>query len=305
MTRSATLVVGTRGSKLAQWQADWVKDRLAAAGYEVEIKVIKTTGDKLADVALTQAGTKGLFIKEIEEALLAGDVDLAVHSMKDLPNEQPHGLCVAAVPKRDDARDVLISRDGRRLGDLPSRARLGTSSLRRLSQLRCLRSDLEVVPLRGNIDTRLKKLDQGDYHAVVLAAAGVCRLGLQQRIAQCFAVEEMCPAVGQGALAVEIRKGDSRIERAVAPLDHSASHRAVRAERAMLRRLGGGCQVPIAAHAVVEDSRLRLLGVVASLDGLKIIRAAASGPSEDPEDVGAKLAQELLDQGAGAIIATT
>jgi hydroxymethylbilane synthase len=295
-------IIGSRGSQLALWQANWVKDRLAAAGYDVEIKVIKTTGDKLQNVPLTQSGTKGLFIKEIEEALAAGEVDLAVHSMKDLPTELPAGLVVAAVPEREDARDVFISRDGKRFGELPAGARVGTSSVRRQSQLRKLRTDLELVPMRGNLDTRLRKLDRGDCHALVLAAAGVHRLRLRQRITEYFSPEQLCPAVGQGALAIEIRQGDERTAGAVRPLDHDTTHQAVRTERAMLRHLGGGCQVPIAAYATPQSEELSLVGVVASLDGSELIRATASGLIGDPEGLGARVAQDLLEQGARAFL---
>ncbi len=299
------IIIGSRGSQLALWQANWVKDRLMAAGHQVEVKAIKTTGDRLAHVPLTQSGTKGLFIKEIEEALAAGRIDLAVHSLKDLPTEQPGGLYVAAVPEREDARDVFISRNGQPFNLLPSGARVGTSSLRRLAQLRVLRRDLEGVPLRGNLDTRLKKLDGGECEALVLAAAGLERLGLSERITSTFALDEMCPAVGQGALAIEIRQGDERIECAVEPLDHVTTHRAVRAERATLRHLGGGCQVPIAAHAVAEGNDMRLLGVVASTDGDEVIRAAAVGPRDDPEGLGKKVAEDLLKQGARTILTSS
>ncbi len=296
------IVVGTRGSPLALWQANWVKDRLTVAGHEVEIKVIKTTGDKLANVPLAQAGTKGLFIKEIEEALLEGGADLAVHSLKDLPTEQPEGLVVAAVPEREDPRDALISKSGMSLASLPAGARVGTSSLRRMSQLRTLRQDLEVIPLRGNIDTRLRKLDRGDCDALVMAAAGLRRLGLAGRVTEYFSPDRMCPAVGQGALGVEIRRGAREIVDAVKRLDHPATHQAVRAERAMLRHLGGGCQVPIAAYAVPNGRELELFGVVASLDGRRVIRARAGGSMDDPERLGGTVAQNLLGQGARAIL---
>ncbi len=296
------IIIGSRGSRLALWQANWVKGRLTAAGGEIEIKIIKTTGDKLANIPLTQSGTKGLFIKEIEEALVAEEVDLAVHSLKDLPTEQPEGLTVAAVPEREDARDVLISNDGRGFFELPPGARVGTSSLRRQSQLRRLRAALEIVPLRGNLDTRLKKLDRGDCEAVVLAAAGVRRLGLADRITGYFSPEQLCPAVGQGALAIEIRADDQRMQKVVAPLDHSPTHRAILAERAMLRHLGGGCQVPIAAHATSTSEQLRLVGVVASLDGSETVRASAVGPAGEPEALGATVARRLLEQGAGSIL---
>ncbi len=295
-------IIGTRGSQLALWQANWVKDRLAGAGHEVEIRVIKTSGDQMANIPLTASGTKGLFIKEIEEALLDGSVDLAVHSMKDLPTDQPAGLVIAAVPEREDARDVLIAAGGRGLNELPSGARLGTSSLRRQSQLRKLRADLELIPMRGNLDTRLRKLDRGDCEALVLAAAGVHRLGLRERITEYFASDQVCPAVGQGALAIEGRAGDERAASAVQSLDHEPTHKAVQAERAMLRHLGGGCQVPIAAHAVAEDGALRLLGVVADLEGKTVISACASVVLDDPQTLGARVAEDLLRQGARAIL---
>lgn len=294
--------IGSRGSRLALWQATWVKSQLESAGYAVEIEVIKTTGDKLANASLTQSGAKGLFIKEIEEALAEGRVDVAAHSLKDLPTEQPDGLTIAVVPAREDPRDVFISRNGKRWAELPAGSRVGTSSLRRLTQLRSLRGDLEVVPLRGNIDTRLKKLDRGDCDALVLAAAGLRRLGLDERVTEYFSVDQMCPAVGQGALAIEIRRGDERIERAVKPLDHAPTHQAVRAERALLRCLGGGCQVPIAAHAGAERNELRLVGVVSSLDGTKIIRASAAGSVTDPVALGTAVAQGLLKQGARFVL---
>lgn len=296
------LIIGTRGSKLALWQANWAKDRLLAGRHEVEIRVIKTTGDKLANVPLARSGTKGLFIKEIEEALAEGSIHLAVHSMKDLPTEQPAGLYVAAVPEREDARDVFVSRNGESMAGLAAGSRVGTSSLRRQAQLCVMRRDLEVVELRGNLDTRLKKLDRGECDALALAAAGLMRLGLAQRITSYFAVDEMCPAVGQGALAIEIRQGDEQVERAVKPLDHLPTHLAVRAERATLRHLGGGCQVPIAAHARAKGSKLKLLGLVASLEGTQVIRATATGAPDDPESVGAAVARDLLQQGAQSIL---
>lgn len=302
MPESTKIMIGSRGSKLALYQAEWVRTRLMAAGHQVEIQVIKTSGDKLVDVPLPQSGVKGLFIKEIEEALIAGTVDLAVHSLKDLPNDQPDDLCVAAVPEREDARDVLISKDSKLFSQLAPGSRVGTSSLRRRSQAAHLRPDLKIIPVRGNIDTRFNKLDRGDYDALILAAAGAHRLGLKARIIQYFSIEEICPAVGQGALAIEIRKGDTRIERAVAPLDHPATHRAIGAERATLRRLGGGCQLPIAAYAFEEADGLHLAGVVASLDGARLLSAAATGPSENPARLGALVADSLLEQGAGDIL---
>jgi hydroxymethylbilane synthase len=296
------LLIGSRGSALALWQANWAKDRLLKAGHQVEIRVIKTTGDKLVDVPLTQSGTKGLFIKEIEEALLAGEIHLAVHSLKDLPTDQPAGLALAAVPPREDARDVFISRSGARFAQLPPGARVATSSLRRQSQLRSLRPDLEFVPLRGNLDTRLKKLDRGDCDALVLAAAGVHRLGWKQRITEYFSPDQLCPAVGQGALAIEARARDAAVAEIVRPLDDDSTHAAVRAERAMLRALGGGCLVPIAAHARLEGDLMRLRGVVASVDGSRVIRSACSGPAGNPEWLGSRVAEDLAQQGAREVL---
>ena len=302
MPDSKQIIIGSRGSKLALCQAEWVRARLMAAGYQVEIKVIKTSGDKLVDVPLPQSGVKGLFIKEIEEALISGKVDVAVHSLKDLPNDQPDELCVAAVPEREDARDVLIARDLKLFAQLVPGSRVGTSSLRRRSQAAHLRPDLEIIPVRGNIDTRINKLDRGDYDALILAAAGAHRLGLQARVTQYFSTEEICPAVGQGALAIEVRQGDTRIERAVAKLDHPATHNAIRAERGTLRRLGGGCQLPIAAYAFPDSEDLHLAGVVASLDGTRLLRAEATGPVDNPAHLGAIVADSLVKQGAHDIL---
>jgi hydroxymethylbilane synthase len=295
------LTIGSRGSKLALWQAHWVRQQLEAAGYQIEIQVIKTTGDKM-EVSLTQSGTKGLFIKEIEEALLARQVDLAVHSLKDLPTGQPDGLVIAAVPEREDPRDVFVSKNGMSLATLPSGARIGTSSLRRQTQLRRLRRDIETVPLRGNIDTRLNKLERDDCQALVLAAAGVRRLGFESRISHYFSEDEICPAVGQGALAIELRSGDARTLEAVAPLDHAPAHRAVRAERAALRELGGGCQLPIAAYASPLNGGLRLVGVVSNAEGTQIIRSCALGTLDNPEALGARVAKDLLRLGAREIL---
>ena len=297
------IVIGSRGSKLALWQAGWVRDQLAAGGHEAEIRVIKTTGDKLANVSLVGSGTKGLFIKEIEDALAAGTIDLAVHSLKDLPTEQPPGLEVGVIPPRADPRDVLVSRSGKPLARLPGKSRVGTSSLRRQSQLQALRQNLKVVAVRGNLDTRLRKLERGEYDALVLAAAGLERLGLSDRVTQYFAVEEICPAVGQGALAIEVRLGDERIRPALPPLDDVASHQAVRAERALLRSLGGGCDVPIAAHAWWDGGKLCLIAVIASIDGCRVIRTSATATLDDPEELGRRAAEDLLKQGARQILA--
>lgn len=310
------LTIGSRGSKLALWQANWVRDQLASSGDDIAIRIIKTTGDHLqayapnealpASMAQTvaAAGSKGLFIKEIEEALLAREIDIAVHSLKDLPTVQPPGLLLAAVPPREDARDVLITPHAPSVMSLPAAARIATSSLRRQTQLRALRPDLVYVPMRGNLDTRLRKLERGDCEALVLAAAGVHRLGLAERITSFFSFEQMCPAVGQGALGIEIRADDPQARQAVARLDDAATHHAVRAERALLRRLGGGCQVPIAAHAELADGKLRLRAVVANLDGTQLIRAQANGPAPNAEALGADVASELLRLGAREILDT-
>ena len=308
------ILIGTRGSELALCQANWVKDQLTAAGHEITIEIIRTSGDKLqnypparplpASIAqiFAEAGTKGLFIKEIEEALLAGQVDLAVHSLKDLPAVLPAGLILAAIPRREDARDALIAAGGKPFEELPMGARVGTGSPRRQAQLRRLRPDLDVVPLRGNLTTRLRKLEGGECAALVLAAAGLHRLGLQRHITDYFSFDKMCPAVGQGALAIEIRQDRAELARLAIPLDDPPTHLAVRAERALLRRLGGGCQVPIAAHANLEGGQLHLRGVVASLDGSRLIRAAATSPQGDPERLGAAVAEDLIEQGAGEIL---
>lgn len=299
------LVIGTRGSKLALWQAEWVATRLSAAGFAVELRVIKTTGDRLAGQALATPEAKGLFIKEIEEALLTGGpdgVDIAVHSLKDLPVDQPLGLSIAAVPEREDARDALLSRLGGGLAQLPRGARVGTGSPRRRSQLLALRPDLDVVPIRGNVDTRLRKLDRGDCDALVMAAAGLNRLGLGGRVAEYFSPEQMCPAAGQGAMAIEIRSGDRDAALAVQPLDHAATRAAVCAERAALRRLGGGCRMPIAAYARLSGSSIEIVGVVAEPDGGKVIRAALQSPASDPERAGLRLAEELLKRGATELL---
>ena len=296
------ITIGSRGSALALWQANWVKDRLASAGHEVTIKIIKTSGDKLQNAALAASGTKGLFIKEIEEALLAGQVDLAVHSMKDLPTGLPEGLGVAAVPEREDPRDALVSKRGLKLKDLPAGARIGTSSLRRQSQLLALRPDLKVVPMRGNVDTRLRKLERGDCDALVLAGAGLKRLGFASHITSWFGESEICPAVGQGALAIEIKMQNTAVGEAVAQLDHPPTHLAVRAERAMLEALGGGCQLPIAAYARNDSGNFQLTGVVANPDGTRLLMARATGKPENPEHLGKQVAKDLLRQGARELL---
>jgi hydroxymethylbilane synthase len=295
--------IGTRGSKLALWQAHWVRSELLKAhpSLSVRIIVIKTKGDKILDVPLAKVGGKGLFVKEIEDALLAGRIDLAVHSMKDMPADLPRGLTIGAVPEREDPRDVLISKKGS-LSDLPAGARIGTSSLRRASQLLLARPDLHIHPLRGNLDTRLAKLDAGDLDAIVLAAAGILRLGLKHRIGEYLDSRIMLPAAGQGALCIEIRTGDERTETLVGQLNHADTRNAVIGERAFLNRLGGGCQVPIAAHGRIEDGRFGLSGLVAEPDGSRVFRSELSGPAASSKAVGTELALKLMDQGAMAIM---
>jgi len=289
------LVIASRGSQLALWQARWVAAQLSAAGHQCRIEVIKTTGDKITDVPLAKVGTKGLFTKEIEEALLDGRADLAVHSLKDLPTELPEGLVLAAVPEREDPRDAVV---GKKLADLPPGAKVGTSSLRRAAQLLKLRPDLQVESIRGNLDTRLRKLDEGQYDAILLAAAGLKRLGWGDRIAEILEPEQMCPAVGQGALAIETRAGFE----AVAMLDHADTHTAVMAERGVLRALGGGCQVPIGAYATVFNGRVRLLAIVAAPDGSQMVGAQAGGAAAEAAEIGARLAAYLLQRGARQIL---
>jgi hydroxymethylbilane synthase len=292
------LVIASRGSQLALWQARWVEGQLTARGHQCRIEIIKTTGDKITDVPLAKVGTKGLFTKEIEEALLDGRADLAVHSLKDLPTELPEGLVIAAVPEREDARDAVV---GKRLDELPRGARVGTSSLRRSAQLRKLRPDLAIESVRGNVDTRLRKLDEGQYDSILLAAAGLKRLGWGARIAEILPADAMCSAVGQGALAIETRAAGPGFD-AVRVLDHAATHAAVAAERGVLAALGGGCQVPIGAHATVEGGRVRLLGVVVSPDGTELVRAESQGAAEDAEALGRGLGEELLAKGAQRIL---
>jgi len=285
------------------WQARWVQARLAELGEEAEIEIIRTTGDKITDVALARLGTatgvKGLFTKEIEEALLTGRIDLAVHSLKDMPTGLPEGLALTAAPAREDPRDAVA---GRTLKDVSPGGRVGTSSLRRSAQLKAMRPDLVVEPLRGNLDTRLRKLDEGQFEAILLAAAGLKRMGWQERIAELLPVDVMCPAVGQGALAIETRADGGAGELAGRKLDHAATRSAVVAERALLASLGGGCQVPIGAHARVEGDHLEIRAVVISPDGTRLVRREMQGPVSDPAAVGSELGRAILDAGARAIL---
>ena len=296
----AHLRIGSRGSQLALWQANHIAGLLREHGHLVEIEIIKTTGDKITDVALAKVGTKGMFTKEIEEALAAGRVDLAVHSLKDLPTEISGDFEIAAITRRENPRDVFVSCKYSRVDDLPNGARVGTSSLRRQAQLHALRPDLDIIPLRGNVDTRLRKLESGEYDAIILAAAGVTRLGLTSLVKQVIPAEVMCPAAGQGALAIEIRHHDENTRRHLLFLDDSASRRTTTCERALLNRLGGGCQVPIGAFAEVHDGRLRLQGVVARPDGSQVLREAGEG--SDPQRLGDEIGAILLRRGGDAIL---
>jgi hydroxymethylbilane synthase len=296
--------IGTRGSALALAQSNWVKAQLERHEPEtaVELRVIKTSGDRFADTPIQNLGNKGVFTKEIEDALLRGEVDLAVHSMKDLPTELPPGLVIAAVPKREDPRDVLVTRGRNRLADLASSTTVGTGSLRRRAQLLHYRSDLAIVPIRGNVDTRLRKLDEGQVDALVMAAAGLKRIGRGDRIGE-FLADEICvSAVAQGALGIEARKEASVCER-LAFLHDPATCAEIAAERSMLDFLGGGCHVPIGARASVSGGELKIIGVVAGADGGRICRASLIGPADQAESLGRRLAQELLRQGADKLLA--
>jgi hydroxymethylbilane synthase len=289
--------IGSRGSQLALWQAHHVAALLRDAGHLVEIEVIKTTGDRMQEATFAQVGTKGMFTMEIEEALAGGRIDLAVHSLKDLPTELPSQFALGAIPARVDARDVVVSKDFVTLHDLPAGARVGTSSLRRRSQLRNLRPDLEYVEFRGNVDTRLRKLGEGLAEAIILAAAGLDRLEKTEWIRERLEPEIVCPAAGQGALAIEIRAGDQQVANAIAFLDDAATRFAVTAERVALAALGGGCQVPIGVHCrKLGEAGYEILGAVASADGRRVIRSRTVGG--DAEELGRAVAAGLLQQGA-------
>lgn len=303
--RNETLVViGSRGSKLAMTQSEWVKDHVKFFRRDLDfhIKKISTTGDKITDVALAKVGGKGLFTKEIENELLSGVIDFAVHSMKDLPTELREGLKVGAVPLREDPRDALVSRNHTKLSQLPAGAVVGTCSLRRKAQLLAARPELQVADLRGNLDTRLKRIEEGKYDAVVLACAGIRRLGRTEVISDILGADVIMPAVGQGALCIEMREDDPFIEDLLRPLNHEETARAVRAERALMAELEGGCQVPVGGHARMEQGALVLYGVVASVEGDRIVRAQDSGHPADPEELGKRVAGQLISMGANEIL---
>jgi hydroxymethylbilane synthase len=296
----AILRIGSRGSQLALWQANHVAALLRDQGHTVEIEVIKTTGDKITSVALAKVGTKGMFTKEIEEALHDHRVDLAVHSLKDVPTELEQEFELAAIMKREDPRDAFISVKFSSLDELPHGAKVGTSSLRRQCQLKSVRPDLEIFPLRGNVDTRIRKLESGEYDAIILAAAGVRRLGLETHVRSRISADIMCPAVGQGALAIEIRRGDQQTKTLLAFLNDADTHAAIDCERALLGSLGGGCQVPIGAYAEKRGGRLYLRAMVGRPDGSQILREQADGT--DGVKLGRETAQTLLWRGGDKIL---
>jgi hydroxymethylbilane synthase len=299
------LRIGTRGSPLALWQANWVRERLFQAYPHLRVSLIriKTKGDKLIDVNLATVGGKGLFVKEIEEGLLGGRIDLAVHSMKDVPVQLPEGLHIRFITRREDPRDVLISRDRRTLEELPSGAKIGTSSLRRRAQLLSYRPDFHIIPLRGNVDTRVRKLDTMGLDAIVLAAAGVKRMKMGRRISQFISPEVCLPAIGQGALGIETRIADDEINEYLSIIDHEATHLSIMAERAFLRRLEGGCQVPIGAWGSVSDQdMLTLKGFVGDLDGRKLVKGGIEGETGKVQELGMALAENLLSRGADEIL---
>ena len=303
MTKNS-LRIGTRGSKLALWQAEWTKSALLAhhPGLSVEIDIIKTTGDKILDVPLAKVGGKGLFVKEIEEALLDGRIDAAVHSMKDMPADLPDGLHIGAVPQRETPNDILISKSGKTLCELAEGARIGTSSLRRAAQILATRPDVNIVALRGNLDTRIRKLEADGLDAIVVAAAGVKRLNLEDKITQYLDVKLLIPAVGQGALCIEIRKDDPDVQYLVSDLNHFQTNLAVQGERSFLKELEGGCQVPVAAYGVIDESMLIMSGMVAELDGSMVFKHTVSGPMSRAKQIGTDLARHLMDMGAGKIL---
>lgn len=302
--RRASLVIGTRGSQLALWQAEWVQARLQEIAPSVSIRLerIRTSGDKILDVPLAKIGGKGLFVKEIEEALSRGDIDLAVHSMKDVPSVLPEGLAIVCIPAREDARDALLTRDRVAFQDLPAGAKVGTSSLRRQAQLLAHRPDLNVVMLRGNVNTRLRKLQEGEFDAIVLAAAGLTRLGWVRHVTEYLPPALSLPAVGQGALGIESRADDTFVRELLDPINDHRTSMAVSAERAFLDRLEGGCQVPIAGHAVIEDRAVQFEGLVASVDGTQVIRDRIEGPVEQAAPLGTALADRILSAGGRQIL---
>ncbi|WP_366921950.1 hydroxymethylbilane synthase [Metallumcola ferriviriculae] len=302
MTRE--IIIGTRDSALALWQTNWVKDKLQRLypDYKISVKSVKTQGDKILDVALAKIGDKGLFTKELEVAMLAGEIDMAVHSMKDLPTALPEGLAIGAICERFDPRDVVVSHKGYQLADLPEGARVATSSLRRRAQLLKYRPDLTIEDVRGNLNTRMRKLEEQDFDALILAAAGVERMGWAERIEEKIAYDIILPAVGQGSIGIELRRNDVELKQIVVAINHRQSQLAILAERAMLRKLEGGCQIPIGALALVEGDTVTLEGLVASLDGTELLRDQVAGDADQAEQLGIQLADKLLARGAKKIL---
>lgn len=298
------LRIATRNSPLALWQAQDVRAQLLRQHPQLRVELISMTtqGDRLLDTSLAAVGGKGLFLKELEDGLLRGRADIAVHSMKDVTVSLPEGLHIAVICERADPSDALVSNTYASIGDMPAGARIGTSSLRRRCQLSAAFPSLVIENLRGNVNTRLRRLDEGGFDAIILAAAGLRRLGLADRISAVLDTETSLPAVGQGAVGIECRSGDAQVETLLAPLNHSDSALRVRAERAMNAALNGGCQVPIAGYAELHEGQLHLRGLVGSVDGKQVLRAAASGPVSDPEALGRMVAEDLLHQGAGVIL---
>jgi hydroxymethylbilane synthase len=302
--KAHNIVIGSRGSQLALWQANWVKSELERLhdNVDIDIRIIATSGDIIQDVPLAKIGGKGLFVKEIEEALLANEIDLAVHSMKDVPIELPSELGISVITKRENPLDALISKNGEKLADLPQGATIGTSSLRRSSQLLKYRGDFKIHPLRGNVDTRLRKVEEGKYDAILLASAGLNRLGWANRITEEISHDILLPAMGQGALGIETRLDDTKIYDLISTLNHEQTHYAVSAERSLVGRLDGGCQVPIGAYARVEKGLITLKGLVASLDGEIIYKLENVGPVDDAINIGQELGAQLLKMGANEIL---
>jgi len=298
-----TVRIGTRASQLAMWQAKWVAAQLQRGGAEVEIVEVTTAGDRQQTGPIAAVGAQGVFTKEVQAAVLSGAADIAVHSLKDLPTEQVAGLVIGAIPEREEVADALVSKVAKTLAELPAGARVGTGSTRRHAQLKHLRPDIEVLGIRGNVDTRLRKLDDGEYDAILLAAAGLRRLGWADRITELLAPPRMLPAVGQGALGIECRADDQQTIKLLAPLDDSETRAATTAERAMLALLHGGCSAPVGAWGRIEGNQLVLDGLVANLDGTQVLTASARGPIADARRIGQQVAEQLLTQGAAELIA--
>lgn len=305
MVKKNKLIIATRRSKLALWQAEWIKGQLEALdpSLDIELNKIKTTGDKILDVPLAQVGGKGLFVKEIEEAMLRGEADLAVHSMKDVPTELPGRLHLSTITKREDPRDAFIAREGiKSFNDMPQGANVGTSSLRRICQMLNKRPDLKITQLRGNVDTRIRKLEEGEFDAIILATAGVKRLGYEDKITEKIPVDVSLPAIGQGAVGIECRKDDEFTNKLLEPLNHFETSVCVRSERAFLKKLEGGCQVPIAAYAQLKGGEVSIEGLVGSIDGKILLKDSIQGKPEDAESLGTELAENLLSKGAKKIL---